>query len=255
MVLVFLRSPNSDSIKQLHNMSKQRHIIGRTLLELDTKQLADVWSLQSEVSRLFQQQGLQEMAYLFDQLVGEEEVVRLDRLEVDIGSIDSRFLADEFIHNLLAALRETLGDRLSDRLLNNNAAKPETITRNGSDWQVLLHFLRYGRLPWWCPARDWQDWRSRWSALVQSDTNWQNELRELLINYPAAQQRLVEQLPEAFRHQLVLQLQPAWINWYTLLGQARQLMQSLELAGGAVQYLERQAWLLLLGEISTDNAP
>lgn len=236
-------------------MSKQRHIIGRTVLELDTKQLADVWSLQEDVSRLFQQQGLQEMAHLFDQLVPDEEVVRLDRLEVEIGSIDRRFLADEFIHKLLAALRETLGDRLTDRLLTGAANEKMTRDTSSSDWEVLLHFLRYGRLPWWCPARDWQDWLPRWSDVMQSNTKWRHELRKLLINEPATQQRLVEQLPEAFRHQLILQLQPTWINWHTLLNQARQLMQSLELDKASRRYLKQQAWLLLLGEIGADNAP
>ena len=74
-------------------MSKQRHIIGQTVIEINTRQLADVWSLQEDMSRLFQQQGLEEIARLFDQLVAEEEVVRLDQLVLDIGSIDSRFLA------------------------------------------------------------------------------------------------------------------------------------------------------------------
>ncbi|WP_052754439.1 contractile injection system tape measure protein [Calothrix sp. 336/3] len=245
-------------------MSKQRHIIARTVLELDIQQIADVWSLQSDVSRLFQQQGAVAIAELFDQLVGDEEVVRLDRVEVDIGSIDSRFLADEFIQKLLIALRETLGDtplalssayRLTEHLLNSSATKPETISRDGSDWQVLLHFLRYGRLPWWCPVRDWQEWLPRWLAAIQNNTNWQHDLRELLINNPAAQQRLVEQLPEGFRHQLVLHLQPTWVNWHSLLTEAKQLIQTLGLNRGAVRYLEQQAWLLLFGEIARENAP
>jgi hypothetical protein len=245
-------------------MSKQRHIIGRTVLELDTKQLADVWSLQEDVSRLFQQQGLEEIAYLFDQLVTDEEVVRLDQLVVEIGCIDRRFLADEFIHKLLAALRETLSDRLTDRLLHQSAndkiicdafGKPQGGYRTGSDWEVFLYFLRYGRLPWWCPNHSWQSWLPRWEAVMQSDTNWQQNLRELLLNHPATQQRLVEQLPESFRHQLILQLQPAWINWHTLLTQAKQLVQSLELGRDAGRYLEQEAWLLLLGEIGADNTP
>ena len=234
-------------------MSKQRHIIGRTVIELNTKQLGDVWSLQEDVSRLFKQEALEEIARLFDQLVAEEEVVRLDQLVVDIGSIDSRFLADEFIHTLLIAIKESLGDHLTDRLLNHNAAQPEVITRDRSDWQVLLYFLRYGRLPWWCPVKDWQEWRSRWLAVMQNDTNWRHSSRELLINNPATSQRLVEQFPESFRHQLVLHLQPTWINWHNLLKQARQIMQSLSLDRNTKQYLEKQAWLLLLEKISSDN--
>ncbi|MGH1394609.1 MAG: contractile injection system tape measure protein [Trichormus sp.] len=236
-------------------MNTQSHIIGRTVLELDIGQLADVWSLQEDMSSLLQQQGVREMARLFDELVGDGSVVRLDQVVVDIGSIDSRFLADEFIQSLLAALRETLGDRLTDRLLGEAPAETVTKSRHAADWEVLLYFLSYGRLPWWCPYEHWQEWLSRWSVAMQNNTNWQAPLRELLKNNSAARQRLVEQLPENFRHELILQFEPSWLNWHTLLGQARQLMQALGLAGDGVRYLERLAWLLLFAEIGADNAP
>ncbi|WP_208346031.1 contractile injection system tape measure protein, partial [Aetokthonos hydrillicola] len=172
---------------------------------------------------------------------------------VDIGSIDRRFLADEFIHALLAALRETLGDRLTDRLLSEAPAETITKSRHAADWEVLLYFLCYGRLPWWCPYEHWQDWLSRWSAAMQNNTNWQDPLRELLRNNSAAQQRLIEQLPENFRHELILQLQPAWTNWHSLLAQAKQIMESLSLSNSIRQELETQAWELLLAQISSDN--
>ena len=363
-------------------MNIQRHIIGRTVLELDTRRLADVWSLQEDMSRLFQQQGVEEMARLFDELVGDEEVVRLDRVEVEIGSVDRRFLGDEFIHSLVTALRETLSDHLAERLVAS--AKTETITRESqaSDWEVLLYFLRYGRLPWWWPSGDWQVWFPRWSAVMQSNTNWRQDLWELLRTNPATQQRLVEQLPETFlrelilklqplalssnienledfnqiarqqlgailtrfpnqeqslwltaldqvltsisatpknngevllyfleygrlpcgqpstnwqawllcwettiqtetewqqplqqllrnnptarlrlvtqlpealRHQLILLLQPGWTIWHTLLAQAKLIMQSLNLSSSSFQELERQAWEILLAEIDTNN--
>ncbi|MDJ0697435.1 contractile injection system tape measure protein [Mastigocoleus sp. MO_188.B34] len=237
-------------------MSKQRHIIGRTVLELDTGQLADVWSLQEDVSRLFQQQGVSVMEHLFDQLVGDEEVIRLDRLEVDLGSIDRQFLADEFIQKLRDALSQILEDHLANRLVA--ATKTENIIRNGritSDWEVLLYFLRYGRLPWWCPSGDWKAWFPRWSTVIETDTNWGQKLRKLLVSDRVIKQRLVEQLPESFRHQLILKLEPAWLAWGNLLTEARQLIQSLELDNSKFRYLERQAWLLLLTEISTDNSP
>ncbi|MFN6570943.1 contractile injection system tape measure protein [Dendronalium sp. ChiSLP03b] len=232
-------------------MSKQRHIIGRTVLELDTGNLADVWSLQQDVSRLLQQQIVPEMERLFDQLVGDDRVVRLDRVVVEVGSVDRRFLADEFVQNLLATLHQNLSDRLANLLLDT-----ETITRDrtGADWEVLLYFLQYGRLPWWVSSGDWQAWFPRWEAVMQTETAWRTPLQELLATNQGVRQRLVEQLPEFFRHQLILQVQPAWTLWATLLAQAQQLIQSLELSSSAVRYLDRQAWLLLLSEIAPDNA-
>ena len=237
-------------------MSKQRHVIGRTVLELHTGQLADVWSLQEEVSRLFRQQGVPAMEHLFDRLVGDEEVIRFDRVEVDLGFVDRQFLADEFIQKLTDVLSQILEDRLADRLVA--AIKTNNITRNdrvASDWEVLLYFLRYGRLPWWCPSGDWQAWFLRCSSVTETDDIWRQNLRELLVSDRRVRQRLVEQLPEHFRYQLILHLQPAWAIWHNLLTEARQLMQSLKLASGKVRYLERQAWLLLLAEINTDDSP
>lgn len=237
-------------------MSKQRHIIARTVIELDTQQLGDVWSLQSDVSQLFQQQGVEAIAELFDQLVEEGEIVRLERVEVDIGDLDSRFFADEFIHKLQTALRETLGDRLTDLSLGIPTAKSIHNSEN-SDWEMFIYFLQYGRFPWWCPVRDWQEWLSCWLDAMQINTNQQEKLRQLLRHHPPTQQRLIEQFPESFRHQLVLKLQPTWINWHHLLTQAKQIIQSwvwvMRLDNSARLHLEKQAWLLLLREIDADS--
>ncbi|BAY90663.1 MULTISPECIES: contractile injection system tape measure protein [unclassified Tolypothrix] len=230
-------------------MSQQRHIIAKTVLEIDTGNLADVSSLQEDVSRLLQQQIAPKMERLFDQLVEGDRIIRLDQLVVEVGSVDRQFLADEFSNKLLAVLEQTLRDRLSNPLITNNT---EIISRDrsGADWEVLLYFLQFGRLPWWVTSGEWEAWFSRWLAVMQTETAWRLPLQELLATNPAVRQRLVEQLPETFRHQMILQLQPAWTSWATLLTQARQLIQSLEISSSTARYLDRQAWLLILSEIN-----
>ena len=97
-------------------MSQQRHIIGRTVLEIDSDRLDDMWSFQNEISELLHQKSVPAMEQLFDRLVGADAVVRLDQVVVQLDPVDRRFLADEFVQNLIAALSETLGDRLANRL-------------------------------------------------------------------------------------------------------------------------------------------
>ncbi|MBD2166896.1 hypothetical protein H6G04_21125 [Calothrix membranacea FACHB-236] len=231
-------------------MSQQRHIIAKTVLELDTGSLADVSSLQEDVSRLLQQQIVPKMERLFDQLVGGDRIIRLDQVVVEVGSVNRQFLADEFGNKLLAALEQTLRDRLANHLLANTDTEIITRDRIGADWEVLLYFLQFGRLPWWVTPGNWEAWFSRWLAVMQTETAWRLPLQELLATNQAVRQRLVEQLPESFRQQMILQLQPAWTIWPTLLTQARQLIQSLELNSSAIRHLDRQAWLLILSEIS-----
>ena len=231
-------------------MNSSPHIINKVILEIDTGRLADVSSLQEEVSSLLQRQAIPEIERLFDRLVGEEEVVRLDRVVVEVAPVDSRFLADEFVDKLLNALNQTL----SDRLAVDNETETIIQERTQADWEVFLYFLEYGRLPWWCVAKDWTPWLPRWQAVMENETAWRSPLRQLLQENHSVQQRLIMQLPEAFRNQLVLQLQPAWTNWHTCLTEARWLMQGLNLSQDIVQKLEQQAWLLLLAQISSNNA-
>lgn len=261
-------------------MSQQNHIIGRTVLAIDRDRLDEAWSFQNDISDLMHQRMMPEMERLFDQWVGEDEVIRLDQLVIEVPPVDRHFLADEFVRNVVEALRQALGDRLTNRLPTDlsTALSTETSQRDrpeanadrlpvpaesavmsrdraGADWEVLLYFLQYGRLPWWCPMQDWQSWLPRWETVMQEGNRWQAPLRSLLMTHPVAKQRLVAQFSEGFRHQLVLQLQPTWSSWSTLFAQARSLMQALDLQSSIVQALQTQAWIILLAALAQDSSP
>lgn len=236
-------------------MNKQHHVIGKTILELDTGHLADIHSLHEEVSSLLQQQAIPKIEDLFDRFVSHEEVVRLDRVVVEIEAVDSRSLEAEFVEKLLKALNQTLSDRLKVQIPINTDVEPIIQEPIQANWEVLLYFLEYGRLPWWCLAQDWTVWLNHWETVMQSEINWRSPLKQLLSENQSARERLVMQLPETFRHQLLLQLQPGWTDWQPLLAQARQLMQELNLSRYLVQKLERQAWLFLLATIRPNHTP
>ncbi len=248
-------------------MSQQRHTLGRTILSLNTSDLADVWSLQEEVSRLFQQQAAPEIERLFDRLVDADEVVRLDQVEIDIGAINPHDLTNEFTRKVLAELDRALSDRISSLqrqppLTRTAMASEEPLeyiqNRTTADWEICLYFLQYGRFPWWSPQQDWPDWIPRWEAALQQTTNWRSPLQTLLAASSTARQRFVLQLPAGFRQQCLLQLQPGWIEWPSRLTQAQRLMQSLGLSQRVRTDLETQAWEYLLANIHpglSDGSP
>jgi hypothetical protein len=210
-----------------------QHLIERTVLALDTGDLADVWGLQEEISQLFQDRAIPELERLFDRSRDR----CLDQVVVDLGTLDRRFLADQFLTKLLAALRQVLQEEESVQPVRDRA---------GSDREALLYFLRHGRLPWWATSAVWSQWLERWEAVLDQ-IHWGSTLS------PTLQQRLIAQFPEAFRHRLLKQLQPTWTGWNTLLAQGRDLMRSLGLSSSAIQQLERQAWQLLLAELAPDQ--
>lgn len=237
----------------LNQQMIQQHIIGRTILEIEGDRLEEAWQFQQEVSDLLQEKVFPAMEQLFHQLVDADEVVRLDQVILQIDPIDRRLLADEFVQNILANLHRTLSDRLSNRLPGEGGTDTPK-SRSTSDWEVLLYFLEYGRLPWWCTAQDWQSWLVRWETVMQGEKNWQIPLRSLLEN-PAVRQRLIVQFPEAFRHQLVLQLQPTWATGLRLLHQANQLLQALSPGNTLSDRRKTHAWNLLLAVLNQTRSP
>jgi hypothetical protein len=233
-------------------MNPQSHIIGKTVLELNTGRLGDVAGLQTDLSHLLWQQALPAMAQLFDRLVSENEVVRLDQVVVELPPLDQHYLADDFMRYLLSALEQSLSDHLAGYHPPAVEASSPRLDRAAADWEILLYFLRYGRLPWWETTNTWDAWLSRWEAVMQGDTRWQLPVRQQLT-FHTVRDRLIAQFPESFRHQLVLQLQPTWLSWRALLAQAHRMMQGLTLSNGQVQALDHIAWQLLLTELAKSD--
>jgi hypothetical protein len=214
------------------------------------------------VSQVFYQRLVPELERLFDRLVEPNEVVRLDQVVVNVGAISPQDLPEELTRQVVAELDRLLRDRIStlklQRQLSGTSSTREDAEisledRATADWEVLLYFLRYGRLPWWCPTEAWQAWVPRWETALQQRTDWRQPLQALLATDSVARQRFVMQLPAGFRQQCLLQLQPAWIGWTALLTQAQRLMQALRLSRRGVKFLETQAWLLLVAEIQPDS--
>ena len=249
-------------------MSNQNHIIGRTVLELDSGTIADVWELQETVSQLLQRRAMDELDPLFSELADRDEMIRLDQVEVDLGMIASHSLEQEFVPALVRALREALGDRIIELRLPQQRqpqsdSRPSTRqTQITAHWDVFLYFLQYGRLPWWQKETHWQTWLGRWQAVIvgsssnesSNPSSWQQPLLQLLAEQSTAQHRLITQFSRAFCHQLIRYLYPTKPECFRLLTQAHQLTETLGLEISAQSTLDKAAIYLMFAEL-LENGP
>ena len=244
-------------------MSNQNHIIGRTVLELDSGTIADVWELQETVSQLLQRRAMDELDPLFSELADRDEMIRLDQVEVDLGMIASHSLEQEFVPALVRALREALGDRITElRLPQQLQPQPDSPlpirqTQIAAHWNVFLYFLQYGRLPWWQKETNWQTWLGRWQSVIVNDSrnessnssSWQQPLLQLLAEQTTAQHRLIAQFSQAFCHQLIRHLYPTRPECFRLLTQAHQLTETLGLETSAQSTLDKAAIYIMFAEL------
>lgn len=141
-------------------MNRQTHVIRRQTLELSLGDRVEAPHLQAEVLAILNGSALDAMEAVFSRQVGQDEILRIGRLELDLGSIDPA--------NLESKLCQRLEDRLDQALaraslhahdsptswsqMESRGAQDESPVRDKvhrSDLAALLYFLRTGLLPWW----------------------------------------------------------------------------------------------------------
>jgi hypothetical protein len=79
--------------------------------------------------------------------VSEDELIQIDRIEVDLGNFDIESFEKVFTINLLSKFEQSFTKKIS-------SISPEEKRSSGqsSNVEMLLHFLQTGTLPWWADA-------------------------------------------------------------------------------------------------------
>ncbi|MEK6749782.1 MAG: contractile injection system tape measure protein [Pseudomonadota bacterium] len=130
-------------------VNRNHHLIARQTLELDVPSVARAAEIQETVARCVSGPALEEMEALFDRLCGPERVVRLDRIEIDLGNLTSADWPQQFVSQLLAKLTDTLKSVAGGPVQSSG----EPHANVGTIFEQYLYFLTHGRLPWWGDVR------------------------------------------------------------------------------------------------------
>ena len=128
------------------------HVVRRQLLELRVADREAAAGLQDDVQRAVHERLRPAMDAAFSRLSPADEVVRLERVELDLGRLPVAGLADELVRRTLEELDKVLGIELA--ALRRRTGVPERgglVSAEAGRLAWLRHFLETGRLPWQAP--------------------------------------------------------------------------------------------------------
>ena len=175
------------------------HLITRQVFELrvgfnDPK----VPQLQNAFSQHYWQTAVPAFEKLFERLVGPDELVRVDHLELDVGRWSSDdIISGHFIDELIVRLESVITDTLQGNKVNKLPIRM-------GHFQLWLHFLEHGYLPVTnIPPESQEVWQQHIIDSLASGLDAERELRHLVLKRPVALERLVRQHDKLFLQKLL----------------------------------------------------
>lgn len=172
-----------------------QHIIKKQVIELRIDKSLDAFDIQQQVSDWYWHRFLSLLEVELNKLSSPGEVIYIDRLEIDLGTINWQQLQKTQLHNIaLPAISKQIQEHL------NTGQHTKAIKRSGPQhaFDQWLQYMQKGFLPW---------------NVLQVTETWLNQvLEELATNHRSVLQLREEiQKNKAVRTRIAHQHTPGWL--------------------------------------------
>lgn len=207
-------------------MSPNDHIIHKQIFDLQLPVRERAFGLQQEIRTVFDDDLLPLINQLFDEISGPGEILRINRLEINLGYIDPLRLREQLVTQLKTVLTEKLqearakaksrpGSLLSGTeeavLIEHDDYQMDAVLQNpaASLPSLLEAFFTNGDLPWWMPDESQQpDIAALTAQLLDEAPEQFVQLFMQVLKHPQAAVRMVHQLPAALLKRIAETLWP-----------------------------------------------
>jgi hypothetical protein len=180
---------------------QNRHLIAKQVFELRVGlDKGHIPQLQDAFSRQYWQSVIPAFERLFDRLIGPDELVRVDRIELDVGRWSAEnILSGKFVESLVSRLESVI----SSALRGTDFEADVQPIRTGR-FDLWLHFLEHGSLAVGATRPDSQKaWHRQVIECLATESSAVQRFRNLVSMCPVALERLILQHDEAFLRQLL----------------------------------------------------
>lgn len=119
-----------------------RHIIRRQVLETKLAKSDDAFHRQNELSQFYWRQILPALERVFDELADEDELLQLDRMELDLGQLKTNSIGADLSSAIYHVILQQVRERIAEEKRRKDHHRPKSIA---AQW---LFYMRHGRLDW-----------------------------------------------------------------------------------------------------------
>ncbi len=175
---------------------------------LKTTKQENAQVIQNTISQVLKNDLPTLLENLFDELVPDDEIIRIDILQIDLGIISLQNIKQSFTEHFLQEIRREI---IIKKQNSANGDEVKIIHKQQSVREAFLYFLETGTKPWFAAATYVKDWEAEMHQQFtkqdwQSITAWlqrKNQQKNIVIK------RLISQFSDNFLAELFNQILPA----------------------------------------------
>ncbi|MGB3080720.1 MAG: contractile injection system tape measure protein [Saprospiraceae bacterium] len=187
-----------------------RHIIKKQLIELELRRRDDIFILQEKASRYYYKNILPAIEEIFDRISGADEMIQIDRLEINLGTISLENPSDDI---RIEDLHNTLFKEIEIQLKNtskpnyrshfnatpSNYKKLSLSLNAGEQW---IYYIQHGVLTW-NTSPITEEWKTLVLEALATDFALVTRLREVISQSSKSLTRIINEHQESFLVKLV----------------------------------------------------
>jgi hypothetical protein len=187
----------------------QHHTIGKLSLELELPARQNALSLQDKLGAVYKDSLVYALQELLDSWTDAGTLLRVERLEINLGECTAQQLEKELPERIVSYLRIRYPALQHQPSLETGMERHPIMQGYFDSW---LYFLEHGLLPDTSPVKDTAAWEAGVLEILATATPALERCRQVLETRPAAINRMVLQFSRPFIRQ--------WIQAYA--GPAQQ---------------------------------
>jgi len=177
-----------------------QHIIQKQVIELKLRKSRDAFRMQHLISEHYRNEIMHLLENVFDSYCSEEEVLVLDRLEIDFGTISEADLEKaRWDNEILTNFKANLLEQLEQILKNKTSLKQ---ARAGNICRQWIFYMQHGYLSWNTLVTD-EQWYNAALQMLATDYASVTTLRQIIIQNKKIAHRIAWQHDAAFLTTLV----------------------------------------------------
>ena len=204
-------------------VTDQKHIIKRQVIELGLTSSENAFQIQDDVSRNFKNVIIPLLEEVFDEISSPEEVLKIDTLRLDLGSINLNELSTQLSTKVREKLSEVLvpeieskrnGTKLPSQVEKRFLENEEPViglhikSKELSEIEKIVHFLKTGTLPWWGNKGDYFSLEKSIQKLLREDPKSLIDFLKEYTVYRNYQNRLINNCTDIRLLNLLQQINP-----------------------------------------------